>query len=375
LKYWNRFRDLRELFQRPLATTFAKSKIPMSAMAMKLKMLGETKLDAKPWILILCDRSVAKLVRDFFKQPWVKQELNGENGEGDFDFQLHVVIFERPPTLSHCTAGLSAFSLSTPPAWLENSHTFCGRPVMIRDKNDFSVSTIGGLLKVWMPDGNHSLYAMTCGHILSSHLSRTQTESEEGDYSKGDDDIFPNDSDTVYELDLGEYEIRENSIWPDPDETFTINASALLPHQMHISEPKIPENIPPSKEAVETEVQLAVASATIAWADKERLGHVVASSFDLEDENTALDWMLLGVAKNRYLPNAMSNRWKGDLLPSISTPASICEKAAVFAVTSLRGKVNGYLSFNPCSFMVPHGRGWIEAFEFTSANPRGGRFS
>jgi len=358
-RYQNRFNDLKELFCRPLSEVFM-SKPPMSPLAMKLKMLGESEIDAKPWILVLCDRNTVKLLKNFFRQKWVKQELDNERDH--FEVKLDIALFERPPYLSSLTAGLSIFAFSKPPGWLEMRNTLCGRSIMTLDKGYVSVATIGGIVKVSMPDGSVSLYAMTCGHFLNNPRSEIQPNPE------GQHEIFSIPLDNLEdgsqdEVDLEDSHNEEHS-QEDDEDLFPSDCDTVYKSKLEEGIVDLDDSDPYAKE-----------NFAKPLSENKRLGHIVASSYDLLDNNTALDWMLFSTAIDYCLPNTVSDEanWeKSDLIPPRSKLDNIGGKIEVVAVTAFRGTVNGWLSLHPSSFMAPYGRGWIDTFEFTTSDPKSG---
>lgn len=68
------FKDLYELFGVPLYEYVTKTGGTFSAFSIKLKILGESEDTAKQWIVVLSDRGVAKRVKQFFSQSWVRSE-------------------------------------------------------------------------------------------------------------------------------------------------------------------------------------------------------------------------------------------------------------------------------------------------------------
>lgn len=92
----DRFSDLAELFDKPLFDYVSQLGAKFTAISIKLKILGENEASAKPWILVLCDRSIVKRVREYFNQSDVKQEYSPVN----LDLNLpafQVIVCDKPP--------------------------------------------------------------------------------------------------------------------------------------------------------------------------------------------------------------------------------------------------------------------------------------
>ena len=70
-----RFSALHAQFTKPLAEYLLKDKVDISSMEMRLIMLGDHKAIAKPWVIVRCDQTAARLVKSFFTQPHVRIEF------------------------------------------------------------------------------------------------------------------------------------------------------------------------------------------------------------------------------------------------------------------------------------------------------------
>ena len=62
----HRFHDLQELFERPLYDYLIRAKVKANPISIKLKVLGESEATAKPWIVVLCNKTASKKIRQFF---------------------------------------------------------------------------------------------------------------------------------------------------------------------------------------------------------------------------------------------------------------------------------------------------------------------
>src|SRR5437762_3036341 len=62
----NRFCDLKELFDKPLYEYLSNERDSVGSIAIRLKVLGKTEETAKPWVVVLCDQSISKLVKQYF---------------------------------------------------------------------------------------------------------------------------------------------------------------------------------------------------------------------------------------------------------------------------------------------------------------------
>ena len=70
-----RFSALHAQFTKPLAEYLLKDKVDINSIEMQLTMLGDHKAIAKPWVIVRCDQTAARLVKSFFTQPHVRTEF------------------------------------------------------------------------------------------------------------------------------------------------------------------------------------------------------------------------------------------------------------------------------------------------------------
>lgn len=105
----NRFEDLKQLFDEPLYDYVKKSGSTFSAISMKLKVLGEIEDTAKPWIIVLCDKGIAKKVNRFFNQSWVKSECQPCHTD-PYRPYFEVLVHDRPPVQLATTSPASVYA-------------------------------------------------------------------------------------------------------------------------------------------------------------------------------------------------------------------------------------------------------------------------
>lgn len=70
----DRFSDLNELFSEALYQHLVSANVRYTSISIKLKVLGETKATAKPWVVVLCDPQAVKSIKQFFNQRQVKAQ-------------------------------------------------------------------------------------------------------------------------------------------------------------------------------------------------------------------------------------------------------------------------------------------------------------
>src|ERR1700744_5470240 len=127
----HRFNDLKELFDKPILQylTLNRPKCQINySISMKLMVLGENEVSAKPWVVVLCDASIYKYVKRFFNQPLVRQEFQSRETEPDLP-SLKVVVCNKPPRRIAATGSVEIFGETwgdvLPP-------TLCGTIIQVR---------------------------------------------------------------------------------------------------------------------------------------------------------------------------------------------------------------------------------------------------
>ena len=160
-----RFSDLRELLGESLLEYVSKSRDHRHDILMLLKMLGTDEASAKPWIVVQCDKVIAKKVTQFFKQPNIK----GQYQSTDFPiFQVHV---EARPLKRLGTAGSidvfirRDFSKSVPT-------TLSGSCIKATNGVRGGIATLGGIITVEFATGSKQLFGLTVAHILDDEMNR-----------------------------------------------------------------------------------------------------------------------------------------------------------------------------------------------------------
>lgn len=133
----HRFHDLHELFERPLCDYLIKAKVNPNPISIKLKVLGESEATAKPWIVVLCNKTASKKIRHFFNQPQIKAAYQPLNPDS-FLPAFKVFVCNRPP---RPMAGTEIYSDSAEKA------TTCGRIIRVGEAHHSRFATLGGVIK------------------------------------------------------------------------------------------------------------------------------------------------------------------------------------------------------------------------------------
>lgn len=211
----NRFKDLVELFSKPLYDFVYRNQKGLIAISIRLVVLGGTDTNAKPRIVVMCDKDVMKRVKNFFKQPSVKSEFLGNTRDPSLP-QLDIVFYDRPPRQMAATSAVDVYGSMKN----INTLTSCGIPIRVFHPNGPQFATLGGIVKVVTPLGRCMLYGMTAGHVMANHEADSGTDkldveddtaSEDGGYVTEEDDYFELDNPAA-----GEHYI---ATIPSPEET------------------------------------------------------------------------------------------------------------------------------------------------------------
>ena len=281
----NRFEDLVELFSQPLYEHLKKAKTRHGPISIKLKVVGENEADARPWIIVLCDKAVARQVRQFFDLLHVKTECQPTEADSLVP-SFKVLVESRPPR------EVAATTLARTRDWLseytevycreKSQVTLCGTNIHVAYPDATRTATLGGIVKVIDIDGSTLLFGITAGHILrephlnfandessSLHLYRDEADnSEDSTENEGDDNEYILAGEETFELEMGS----------DDDKT-----------QQHKSLGT--DNVP----------------AHLSFGDNHFIdGRIFAVSGDTEEDQRDFDWALIRLYDSQSLrPNLL----------------------------------------------------------------------
>lgn len=144
----HRFHDLHELFERPLCDYLIKAKVNPNPISIKLKVLGENEAIAKPWIVVLCNKTASKKIRHFFNQQHIKAQYQPSDSDSLLP-SFEVFVCKRPP---RPMAGTEIYGDSNERA------TVCGRIIKVGEDHHFRFATLGGVIKYVISEPNFSLF-------------------------------------------------------------------------------------------------------------------------------------------------------------------------------------------------------------------------
>lgn len=133
----HRFHDLHELFERPLCDYLIKAKVHPNPISIKLKVLGESEATAKPWIVVLCNKTASKKIQQFFNQHHIKAEYKPSNPESVLP-SFELFVWNRPP---RPMAGTEIYGNP------DERATMCGRIIKVGEAHQSRSATLGGVIK------------------------------------------------------------------------------------------------------------------------------------------------------------------------------------------------------------------------------------
>ena len=207
---WHRFYDLKELFSKPLYDYVSKGRAKFTAISFKLKTLGEDEANAKTCVIVMCDKSISKRVKQYFNQAIVKAQFQPCDIYAD-EPPLEVIVYDRPPR----PIASSGFADVYGHTWdtILTLVTLCGTMLRVCQGEETRVATLGGIIKATRAGGATEPYGMTAGHIVQQEqLENDEIDGDEPNKTRydeceesGDEDYFPeNECDIELDFTLDE---------------------------------------------------------------------------------------------------------------------------------------------------------------------------
>jgi hypothetical protein len=184
----HRFLDIRMLYGPALLEAITKKKDGPCDVSMKLKYLGKDENSAQPYVIVTCDKQVAKRVKKFFAQEHVRQSV-------EECFRLHIN-----------DTGLVRLTVSESGGMrvsgnLSGRRSFCGMSLHI-DSSE-ATCTFGGLIMVSKMTGD-TIYGFTAGHPLAQlrQINSEDSESSAALYSSSCSSGTDDEDETTSEIEF-----------------------------------------------------------------------------------------------------------------------------------------------------------------------------
>ena len=342
----DRFQDLEELFGKPLYEYVTKSGATFSAISMKLKVLGESEDTAKPWIVILCDKGIAKRAKRFFSQSWVKSECQLCHTDPDRP-SFEILVYDRPPIPMAIISSASVYAdwRANAPKW----PTLCGSIISVNTESHTRLATLGGVLSVTMAGGNSELYCMTVSHVIAGDQLETDAYKPEGFSREVDVDFEEEDSDDASEADVF-CEKQEYTLDLDFEEDRVSGAVSIAKQNP---------------------------SSGDSFPCPFRIGYIAITSRDALEDGSNLDWALIKIDDPLlYCSNLLLIPGDSDQSHVLSEPKDLNyskSKTAlsVFLLSGTRGVIRGMLSFTLSSLMLAPGKRFTDTYTLRLSNGLG----
>jgi len=338
----NRFEDLRELYAdrlNSLGSGIAKRR----GILMTLKVLGENEEKAEPWVFVQCDKTIAKKVRRFFKEPSVVSDFQ-PSSPSKFTPKLDIYVHELPLLLLGRSSPTSSTSKKPSPTTQKsvelyngrgsNLHTLCGSKIVVTINGQRRSATVGGVISVETAEGSIEHFGMTAGHFLNEdcNMEGFDEEVQEGldaDEQGTDDDTDEevSDDEQDFELDLGPSE--------ETGHTFLLKRTAVQAEE----------------------------SSSISIGS----GHVFCTSQENLQGGPNLDWALFAVDNKLKLPNIVFR-------DEITTSRTFRSTVYVELSTVSRGHIYGTLSDSWSYLTLAPGNGLVRMKALKLADYQGQPF-
>lgn len=328
---WNRFIDLNEIYGKPLLEFLSKGRKKFGPISTKLKVLGEDEATAKPWVLVQCDESVSKKIREFYNQPHVRVDYQPCDPESDLP-SFEIIVCSRPPRPMAANS-LEIYGYWTDQATLE---TLCGQLIKVCEHNDNQFATLGGIIKVVMSKDDIRFYGLTARHAF---------EKDNFDDDGIDSDQDEEDEDGQVFLDEEVFELDHFNKEPDREiETGYVNSSPL---------PGIESSTEPEK----------------SWS---KIGHTAMLSGKYLEKRGNLDWALIEIDDpSLYRPNLVSivrQNYQQNLeihLEEFSHEPVLELSRPVMLLSGLGGSKLGNLSTYPSFLRIAPGGEFIKTYSLS----------
>lgn len=197
--YRNRFNDLKELLDQPLYEYLSQGSTCIGTVSLKMRVLGKSEQQAKPWIIVLCDTRSSRRAKRFFNQKHIKELCHGEQQDDTPPFD--VVVCEFQPTLRTDEGQSTVYTLMEKED-LSALKTLCGLPIAVNVGDQTRLGSLGGLVIVeHLSDPR--LYGLTARHIFEpapNEPDDDQLTTNKSSFSSSDDSS--DDGSEFFELDL-----------------------------------------------------------------------------------------------------------------------------------------------------------------------------
>lgn len=348
---WKRFNDLNELFSKPLYEHLTNSKVRYRALSIKLKVLGPEYSQSKPWIVVQCDKPIAKRVRQFFNVRWVRTEYHPPIPEASCP-SFGVLVCERPPRPIAGKGPIDVFGEATCTGITPGTLPGC---MMIRLSEEYGsrIATVGGLVKISMPNNSSRICGLTAGHIISrASYEDSLDDHQEMEDEAGDDDEpieLRNTDPAVFELEL-------------PYKDGTYGGSAFSSSSPSLKGPRTRP------------------LATRNMGHWQKVGSIIRYSKNDPTGGQNLDWALINIDPLHFPldifrpgPNKGTVQTSTSSEPGFNDPMSMGPDRKVIIMSTMSGVKNGELTTSCSYLMLAPSKRLVKAYTLVLSDGAGER--
>ena len=334
-----RFDDLLDFVCHPLRTFILDARVKYTGVLMRVETLGETEDSAKPWVIVQCDSSMLRKVKQFFEQPQIKSQFRPNTEETNLP-SLDVCFCDRPP----CLMGAASAPVWRHPAAPSFAQSLCGAAVVYGDANTGQTAVIGGIIEVKHFTGKSNFYAMKVAHLArDKRLDQSQYHERE-------------------HQPLTEQDHDKEQVEPKVDALFKLERQDE-DYELEL-EPWGNEAAPPIAGSLSPLLSEGNKDATPV-PQASMIGRIQYSSYDEAPNNAKnYDWALIELDQNSLLPKLQGQA--GTLSRAIvaarrgiSTDSSV--RRSVVQWNNLSGIKRGTMSFHTSMVMLSPGTDFIRA--------------
>ncbi|KAK7992030.1 hypothetical protein PG988_000824 [Apiospora saccharicola] len=385
-KTLDRFATVQALIEVPLLKHLSISGTKQYSMSIRLMVLGPSRAEAKPYMVILALQEQCKRIQKFLRKSSVRRIYHPADDSNTPCFEF--LVYGRPPehksgegeTVAYASfrdhdLSISPFTYCDTPITVTHGRppeqksgegeivvyapfrdhdlsispfTYCGTPITVKHISGHEIrATLGGVIKVDGENGVTRLYGLTVGHVMEVNDAERSLSSI--DYENERPSGSWSDSESSSDSDTG----------TDYSGNLLIDADLLLPSK-------------PSKEPLYEEPHID------PWSpiQSRRLGSIkrVFAKAPSRSENSPdegpirnLDWALIDM--NNYAPNRLPSPSKTISLPTLDlkaqSPSEERDKKGksirATIISGSEGSKTGTISGLPSRLLLSPGTGFVDA--------------
>ncbi|KAK8018055.1 hypothetical protein PG991_007245 [Apiospora marii] len=345
-KILDRFAIVQALIEEPLLKYLSISGTKQYSMSIRLMVLGPSRAEAKPYMVILALQDQCKRIQKFVRKSTVRRIYQPPPDDPTTPY-FELLVYGRPPERKNGEGEIVVYAPFADHDLSTLLFTYCGTPITIRHISGHEVrATLGGVIRV-EENGITRLYGLTAGHVMEDNDGETSLPSIDDENERHGESW--SDSDSCSDSDTG----------TDYSGNILIEADLLLRSK-------------PSKEPLHEE------PPTDPWSPTQsrRLGSIqrLSAKAIRGSENSSnegpignLDWALIDM--DSYAPNRLPSPYKARDIPSFDLraqlPSTELDKKGrsirAVMISGSEGSISGTISPWPSRLLLSPGTGFVDA--------------